>query len=150
MFQWITPTVGRGSGWIVSFHICGSFKHSMGTERIDKQTIWKCIWHRYQDKTKIPTPEHSITFGAVPSDSVIIGTGPNHSTIFDTVPKISSRRNFGECGVPLYCHRSQVHSDPEVAPDKSPIYGLNRTKPWFLDSFFAFKLHIYAELNCLK
>ena len=32
---------------------CGSFKHSVGTERIDKQTIWKCIWHCYQDKTKV-------------------------------------------------------------------------------------------------
>ena len=42
---------------------------------------------------------------------------------------------------------------PEVvAPDKSLIYGLNRTKLWFLKftGFFAFKLHNYAELNCLK
>ena len=38
-----------------------------------------------------------------------------------------------------------------VAYDKGPIYGLNRTKPWFLDfSVFAFKLHIYAKMNCLK
>ena len=36
-----------------------------------------------------------------------------------------------------------------VAPDKGPIYGLNRTKRW-LEFFFAFKLRIYAELNCLK
>ena len=34
-----------------------------------------------------------------------------------------------------------------VTPDKGPIYGLNRTKQWF---FYTFKLHIYAELNCLK
>ena len=39
----------------------------------------------------------------------------------------------------------------EVAPDQGPIYGLNRTKPWFLEfTVFAFKLHIYAKLNCLK
>ena len=41
---------------------------------------------------------------------------------------------------------------PEVvAPDKGPINGLNRTKPWFLDfTVFAFKLRIYAKLNYLK
>ena len=38
-----------------------------------------------------------------------------------------------------------------VAPDKGPIYGLNRTKPCFLDlTVFAFKLRTYAKLNCLK
>ena len=38
-----------------------------------------------------------------------------------------------------------------VAPDKGPIYGLNITKPCFLhDTDFAFKLCIYAKLNCLK
>ena len=38
-----------------------------------------------------------------------------------------------------------------VAPDKGPIYALNRTKPWFLDfSFFAFKLRVYVELSCSK
>ena len=35
-----------------------------------------------------------------------------------------------------------------VAPDKGPIYGLNRIKPWFLDfTVFAFKLRMYAKLN---
>ena len=48
--------------------ICGSFKHSMGTEKIDKLS--------------------GNTFGTRPSDRVIIGAGPNHSTIFGTVPKI--------------------------------------------------------------
>ena len=39
-----------------------------------------------------------------------------------------------------------------LAPDKGPIHGFNRTKSWFLKFcyFFAFKLHIYAKLNCLK
>ena len=39
-----------------------------------------------------------------------------------------------------------------VALDKGPVYGFNRTKSWFLDFtvFFAFKLRIYAKLNCLK
>ena len=38
-----------------------------------------------------------------------------------------------------------------VAPDKGPIYGSNRTEPCFLKfTVFAFKLHIYAKLNCLK
>ena len=39
-----------------------------------------------------------------------------------------------------------------VAPDKGPIYGLNRTKPWFdfTEFSFAFKLRIYAKLNSLK
>ena len=38
-----------------------------------------------------------------------------------------------------------------VAPDKGPIYGLNRTKLWFLEFTgfsFAFKQRIYAILNC--
>ena len=35
-----------------------------------------------------------------------------------------------------------------VAPDKGPIYGLNRTKPWFLEfTVFSIKLRIYAKLN---
>ena len=34
-----------------------------------------------------------------------------------------------------------------VAPDKGPIYELNRTK---LILIFAFKLRIYAKLICLK
>ena len=38
-----------------------------------------------------------------------------------------------------------------VAPDKGPIYGLNRTKQWLAFTvFFAFKLCIYTELKCLK
>ena len=36
-----------------------------------------------------------------------------------------------------------------VAPDKGHIYGLNRTKPSLLHYInFAFKLRIYAKLNC--
>ena len=35
-----------------------------------------------------------------------------------------------------------------VAPDKGPIYGLNRTKPWFIKLFFAFKLCIYCHMVC--
>ena len=31
---------------------------------------------------------HSVTFGARPSNSVVIGSGPNHRTIFGTMPKI--------------------------------------------------------------
>ena len=49
---------------------------------------------------------------------------------------------------------------PEVvAPDKGPVYGLNRTKPWFHDFtgffFFAFKLRtelleieLFSHVNC--
>ena len=48
----------------MSSPICGSFKHSVGTEGIDKQTNWKCIWHRYQDKTKVKVLwQLIITFG---------------------------------------------------------------------------------------
>ena len=35
-----------------------------------------------------------------------------------------------------------------VAPDKGPIYGLNRAS--FTIQIFAFKLRIYDKLNCLK
>ena len=38
-----------------------------------------------------------------------------------------------------------------VAPDKGPIYGLNRTKSCFFSLLlFAFKLRIDAKLNYLK
>ena len=37
LFQRITLIVGRRFGWIVSFPICGSFKHRVGTEKIDKK-----------------------------------------------------------------------------------------------------------------
>ena len=38
-----------------------------------------------------------------------------------------------------------------VAPNKGPIYGLNRTKAWFWEfTVFASKLCIYAKLNCSK
>ena len=43
--------VRRRSGWIASF-VCGSFKYSVGPHRIDKRTIPKYIWHRYQDSTR--------------------------------------------------------------------------------------------------
>ena len=41
LFQRITPTVRIISGWIVSFLVYGSFKYSMGTDKIDKWTIRK-------------------------------------------------------------------------------------------------------------
>ena len=37
-----------------------------------------------------------------------------------------------------------------VAHNKGPIYGSNRTKPWFLELtifLILFKLRIYAKLN---
>ena len=38
-----------------------------------------------------------------------------------------------------------------VALDKGPIYGSNRTKPWFWEfTVYAFRLHIYVKQNCLK
>ena len=38
-----------------------------------------------------------------------------------------------------------------VAPEKCPIYGLNKTnRASFTIMIFAFKLRIYAQLNCLK
>ena len=52
--------------------------------------------------------------------------------------------SFGECGVPLHCHRSQVHFGPRVvAPDKGSIYGLNRTKPYF------FHYTVFLHLKCV-
>ena len=39
-------TVNRSSVWIVSFPILVSFKHCVGAEKIDKQTIQKHIWCR--------------------------------------------------------------------------------------------------------
>ena len=34
-----------------------------------------------------------------------------------------------------------------VAPDKGPIYGLNRTKPWFEFTVFFFHLNCVLVLN---
>ena len=48
-------------------------------------------------------------------------------TLNNLIVRFQQRWSFGECGVPLHCHCSQVHSGPGVvAPDKGPIYGLNR------------------------
>ena len=61
--------------------------------------------------------------------------------------------SFGEYGVP---HLLASLPDPlwpgMVAPDKGPIYGLNRAiyRASFTFMIFAFKLRIYAKLNCLK
>ena len=40
-FQRVTPTIRRSSGGIVSSSICGSLKHNVGTEGIDKQITQK-------------------------------------------------------------------------------------------------------------
>ena len=37
-----------------------------------------------------------------------------------------------------------------VAPDKGPIYRLNKTKRWLAFTVFIHLNCIYAELNCLK
>ena len=38
-----------------------------------------------------------------------------------------------------------------VAPDKGPIYGLNRTKRWLVFTvFYTLKLRTNAKLNCSK
>ena len=79
---------------------------------------------------------------------------PNERPIFD------SKQSYDEVLEMLWLWRMQsTHSLPslpdslwprEVAPDNDPIYGLNRTKSWFLEGFFSFKLHIYTKLNCLE
>ena len=37
-----------------------------------------------------------------------------------------------------------------VAPDKGPIYGLNRTKRWLAFTVFMHLNCIYTKFNCLK
>ena len=38
-----------------------------------------------------------------------------------------------------------------ITPDKGPIYGLSRTKPWFLEfTVFCIQTVYSAKLNCLK
>ena len=71
LFLQIAPTV-RSTGSIVSFFICGSFKHSVGRENIDEQTNRKHIWTRL-------------------SDTIKIGAEPSYGTIFGTVPKIRAQ-----------------------------------------------------------
>ncbi len=78
-------------------------------------------------------------------------------------PRCDTKQSDGEAPVMLeLCGMQSTPSLPSlpgplwtrvVATDKSPMYGLNRTKLWFeffFFFFFAFKLHIYAKLNCLK
>ena len=73
------------------------------------------------------------------------GVGPPNEC-----PGYDSKQSDGEVPVmlELHCHRSQVHSGPRVvAPDKGPIYWLNRPKPWFLDFTVFFHLNSIFMLN---
>ena len=80
---------------------------------------------------------------------------PNERPVYDTkqsngeVPVMLTPR---ECGTTL-----SLPSLPGPlwlgveAPDKGPIYGSNRTKPWLREfTVFAFKQRIYALLKSLK
>ena len=58
------PTIRRSSVQIVSFPFSKSFKHNIGTDRIDKQTIRKCIWHldaRFGPKNPRCSPKQDST-----------------------------------------------------------------------------------------
>ena len=68
----LTPTAWTSSGCIVSFPICRFFKHNVGTERIDKQTIWKYIRRRYQYKTKVNVPWQLSSSSSCPATSTDI------------------------------------------------------------------------------
>ena len=76
-------------------------------------------------------------------------------------PGYDNKQSYGE--VPVMLELRGMRSTPllpslpgplwpgVVAPDKGPIYGLNRTKLSFLhNTDFSFKQHIYAKLNCLE
>ena len=62
-------------------------------------------------------------------------------TLNNLIVRFQQCWSFGECKVPLHCHCSQVQG--VVAPDKGPIYGLNRTKPCF------FHYTDFLHLNCI-
>ena len=68
LFRWITLNIRRNSGWIVSFPICGSFKHNVGTEGNDKLLGNVCGGHRMKATIKYHG-NCSITFG------ISFGTG---------------------------------------------------------------------------
>ena len=58
--------------------------------------------------------------GAVEYTDCISAEGwyPHPTSVLDMIPNNLMMRfqlcwNFGECGVPLYCHRSKVHYGPE-------------------------------------
>ena len=75
-------------------------------------------------------------------------------------PRYDTKQSDG--GVPVILELWEVQSNPSlpsllgplwlgvVAPDKDPIYGLNWTQHCFSLLGGAFKLGIYAKLNCLK
>ena len=82
-------------------------------------------------------------------------THPKECPVFDT-------KQSG-CEFPVMLELWEMRSTPlltslpgplwpgVVAPDKGPIYRSNKTKSWFRElSVFAFKLRIYAKLNCWK
>ena len=82
---------------------------------------WGCWIHRLLlcRRVRPPTPNVCLRYDTKQSDG--------------NVPV-----SFGECRVPLHCPKLTGLLWPGVvAPDKGPIYGLNRTKPWFLE-FTAF------------
>ena len=49
-------------------------------------------------------------------------------TLNNVIVRFQQCWSFGECGVPLHFHRSQVNSGPQMGHLKNSIYGSNRTK----------------------
>ena len=91
LFQRITPTVRRISGWIMSFLVGGSFKHSVGTDKIDKRTIRKCdtiVSHPGQNEPGIHDNE-----GGTPYSRAL---GPFTISLFRVISRTLVRRCFNK------------------------------------------------------
>ena len=78
-------------------------------------------------------------------------TSALYMTLNNLMVRFQQCWSFGECGIPLHCHRSQVHSGPGVvAPD---IYGLNRTNSilmlnWIVwINWIAWNRNAFLQLN---
>ena len=64
--------------------------------------------HRWPNRLGLQnTPTASLQRGNTPPTSVL------HMTLNNLMVRFQQYCSFGECGVPLYCHRSQVHSGSE-------------------------------------
>ena len=108
-----------------------------------------------RENSKNPSNVATCHLGALPMAPLLKQVRPTHNAGYDT------NRSDGEVAVMLefWGMRSSLSlpilpgslCPGVVAPDKGLINGLNLTKPRLLYfAFFAFKLRIYAKLNCLR
>ena len=79
-------------------HSISSYYYDFSSLKMDCPVGWGCRIHRLLLCRKVRPP---------PTTSVL------DMTLNNLMVRFQQCWSFGECGVPLHCHRSQVHSGPE-------------------------------------